>query len=183
MITCKKFIFHFPISFFSAVRLLTICHSEQSQRQLWSKDQDSDPPSDLYNVNESKEWKEWAKYPTLMDQFHQAIIECNKELSSVASAIGRSVGFCLWYYYTKYKPSGNYKVLKARLKQMESEQSKNNDECMICDDGGGEWPDYCLSRSAHSSPDSKLFSSQNFYVVIHVLMPSIQHVSALLVQL
>ena len=113
-------------------------NTKPRQQQVWKRGETStNTLSDLYDAEESNKWKEWAKDPTLMDSFHQKIIEYSKELSLVSAAIGKPIGFCLWYYYNKYKTSGNYQALKAHLKKLELDQNRNSDECMICDDGGG----------------------------------------------
>lgn len=95
-------------------------------------------PADIYSVEESVRWKEWTKDPSLADEFHKVILEHNKDLYMVSLTLKKPIGFCLWYYYNKYKPSDNYKVLKAHIKKLQLEQNRNDDECAVCDDGGGE---------------------------------------------
>lgn len=112
--------------------------------QLWSHhDSATDIPAGLYDTKESKQWKEWAKDTSFADSFHKAIIETNKNISCVSSNVARPVGFCFWYYYNKYKPSHNYKILKSHMTKLHIEQSRNRDECTICEDGGGEF-DGCV---------------------------------------
>lgn len=112
--------------------------------QLWSHDDSTtDIPAGLYDAKESKLWKEWATDSSFADSFHKAIIDTNKDISRVSSNVARPVGFCLWYYYNKYKPSYHYKVLKSHMTKLQIEQSRNRDECTICEDGGGEF-DGCV---------------------------------------
>ena len=84
-------------------------------------------------------WKDATKDDSFGENFHKAIIESNKEISFVASKLGITVGSCLWYYYNRYKPSNNYKILKCHIRKLQMEQTRNHDECAICDDGGGEF--------------------------------------------
>jgi hypothetical protein len=110
----------------------------KSHAQLWRNGQPSkDLPADLYNTEEINLWKEWAKKEGFAGEFHQSVIEYNKEFSFVSKSLGKPLGYCLWYYYNTYKPSDNYQLLKAHLRKLQLEQSRNRDECTICDDGGG----------------------------------------------
>ena len=79
-------------------------------------------------------WYEWAKDATFASRFHQIITSSKKELPVVAFTLKKSVAFCLWYYYTKYKPSENYPILKKLMSKRK--ERENLDECAICGDGG-----------------------------------------------
>ena len=83
-------------------------------------------------------WKDLTKGDSFAEKFHNAIVENEKEISNVGSKLGIPVGCCLWYYYNKYKPSNDYQILKSHIKKLMIEQTRNHDECAICDDGGGE---------------------------------------------
>ena len=62
-------------------------------------------------------------------------MECKKQMCDLAKAINKTVGFCLWYYYTSYKPNKEmYGELKKLIKKLKSHD--NADECTICDEGG-----------------------------------------------
>jgi len=79
-------------------------------------------------------WYEWAKEASFASRFHQLIISSKKQMRIIASKIEKPVAFCLWYYYTKYKPSENYSLLKKMMTEIKKLQ--NLDECAICELGG-----------------------------------------------
>lgn len=84
-------------------------------------------------------WLEWANDDAFADEFHCKILETKKEFRPLAALIDKPIGFCLWYYYCKYKPSKKkYVVLKNLLRDSNHESGEHLDECVICDDGGGE---------------------------------------------
>ena len=79
-------------------------------------------------------WYDWAKDATFANQFHRMIMESKKQLHTLASMIDKPFEFCLWYYYHKYKPSENYRILKKMMHRRKEQE--NSDECAICEDGG-----------------------------------------------
>mmetsp|Transcript_35140 Transcript_35140/g.74962 ORF Transcript_35140/g.74962 Transcript_35140/m.74962 type:complete len:188 (+) Transcript_35140:1645-2208(+) len=79
-------------------------------------------------------WYEWAKDPKFANQFHQKIKESKKQMAVLAASIDKSVAFCLWYYYHRYKPSRNYQILKKLMNQIKEQE--NSDECAACEEGG-----------------------------------------------
>ena len=84
-------------------------------------------------------WLEWANDDAFADEFHCKILETKKEFRPLTALIDKPIGFCLWYYYCKYKPSDKYVVLKNLLRDSNHESGEHLDECVICDDGGGEF--------------------------------------------
>lgn len=96
-----------------------------------SQEQILDPTS--YGVTPS-DWYSWANEPNFSEQFHQTIVESKQELNDVAKVIEKPVGFCIWYYYHKYKPSANYPQLKQLMDDLNARE--NSDECAICEEGG-----------------------------------------------
>jgi len=82
-------------------------------------------------------WRDWAKDDAFANEFHCKILEVKKQFRLLAASINKPIGFCLWYYYYKYKTSDNYFTLKKLLMD-NNESGENSDECVICDDGGGE---------------------------------------------
>jgi hypothetical protein len=112
--------------------------NEYIHSKLWSPDDSSanNRHDILHDVEESMKWKDATKDDSFRENFHKAVIESNKEISFVASKLGITVGSCLWYYYNRYKPSNNYNILKCHIRKLQMEQTRNHDECAICDDGG-----------------------------------------------
>jgi hypothetical protein len=93
---------------------------------------------DVINSNEEKfKWESWANDSSFAANFHDELLRCSKRMPDVASALKKPMGFCLWYYYSKYKSSDNYVALKNHMRELQIEASRNSDECTICDDGGG----------------------------------------------
>ena len=45
-------------------------------------------------------------------------MKSKKQMRDLAKAINKTVGFCLWYYYTSYKPNKEmYGELKKLIKE------------------------------------------------------------------
>jgi len=102
---------------------------DSKQEQLWNT------PADSLPVLTPSIWYEWAKEPNFLNKFHQATIESKKQMKGIASKLSKPKEFCLWYYYSNYKPN---KELYNPLKKMMSEvkEQENSDECAICEEGG-----------------------------------------------
>jgi len=102
---------------------------DSKQEQLWNTLSDSLP------VLTPSLWYEWAKEPNFLNQFHQATIESKKQMKGIALYLSKPKEFCLWYYYSNYKPN---KELYNPLKKMMNEvkEQENSDECAICEEGG-----------------------------------------------
>jgi hypothetical protein len=84
-------------------------------------------------------WLEWAKDDAFANEFHCKLLEAKKQFRLLAASINKPMGFCLWYYYHKYKTSDYYVILKKLLRDNNNNESGEHlDECVICDDGGGE---------------------------------------------
>ncbi|KAL7494974.1 hypothetical protein ACHAWT_004031 [Skeletonema menzelii] len=81
-------------------------------------------------------WLDWANDDAFANEFHCKILEAKKEFRPLAALIDKPIGFCIWYYYCKYKPSDKYVVLKNLLRDSNHESGEHLDECVICDDGG-----------------------------------------------
>jgi len=86
------------------------------------------------NVNST--WREWANDEAFSNEFHRKILEVKKQFRILAASLDKPIGFCLWYYYCKYKTSANYVTLKNLLRGNSNESGEHLDECVICDDGG-----------------------------------------------
>lgn len=82
-------------------------------------------------------WREWAKDDAFANEFHHKILAAKKQFRILAVSMNKPIGFCLWYYYCKYKTSDNYVILKNLL-QDNNESGEHLDDCVICNDGGGE---------------------------------------------
>jgi hypothetical protein len=82
-------------------------------------------------------WNKWADDSTFAADFHSAMLKSKKEMRDVSSTLEKPIGFCLWYYYSKYKPSENYAALKRHMKELQMREIRNRDECTICEGGGG----------------------------------------------
>ena len=124
-------------SIYTALPSLFPSQTERPQ-QLWScTDSTLNNQNDLHDIGEINKWKGWANERAFANKFHNAVIDSNKEISVVASTLGRPIGFCLWYYYNKYKQSNNYHILKSRLRNIQLELNRNHDECFICEETGG----------------------------------------------
>lgn len=80
-------------------------------------------------------WLEWANDETFANVYHFKIMETKKEFRPLAALLKKPIGFCLWYYYCRYKTSDKYVLLKNLLR---GDGREHVDECVICDDGGGE---------------------------------------------
>ena len=105
--------------------------SESKQEQIWNTEEDAATAPILTPST----WYDTAKEPGFLDQFHKAIMKSKKQMRDLAKAINKTVGFCLWYYYTSYKPNKEmYGELKKLIKELKSHG--NADECTICDEGG-----------------------------------------------
>eukprot|EP00548_Thalassiothrix_antarctica_P000737 CAMPEP_0194144002 /NCGR_PEP_ID=MMETSP0152-20130528/13100_1 /TAXON_ID=1049557 /ORGANISM="Thalassiothrix antarctica, Strain L6-D1" /LENGTH=904 /DNA_ID=CAMNT_0038843665 /DNA_START=165 /DNA_END=2879 /DNA_ORIENTATION=+ len=63
--------------------------------------------------------------------FEKAMTERKKDFSYARNQLKRSVTACLIYYYSKFKSSPAYNILKEKF-----QLSHDNDWCAICDDGG-----------------------------------------------
>eukprot|EP00804_Cyclotella_cryptica_P003551 CCRYP_002166-RC/>CCRYP_002166-RC protein AED:0.06 eAED:0.06 QI:149/1/1/1/1/1/5/736/887 len=97
----------------------------------------AEAPSHIIDTNKEKiKWNECAEDPSFEVDFHNAMMQCKKELRDVSSTLKRPIGFCLWYYYSKYKPSKYYAALKNHMKEQQSQEGRNRDECTICEEGG-----------------------------------------------
>ncbi|KAL7481688.1 hypothetical protein ACHAW6_007364 [Cyclotella cf. meneghiniana] len=94
-------------------------------------------PSHTINANKEKfKRNKWAEDPSFAADFHNAIMKCKKEMHAVSSTLEKPIGFCLWYYYSKYKPSDNYAALKRHMKVLQMQESRNQSKCAICEGGG-----------------------------------------------
>jgi len=86
-------------------------------------------------------WLQWANDETFINNYHRKIVETKKEFRPLATRLDKPIGFCLWYYYCRYKVSEKYRMLKNLLRD-DNDCNNNNgggehlDECVICDDGG-----------------------------------------------
>ncbi|KAL7476857.1 hypothetical protein ACHAW6_002692 [Cyclotella cf. meneghiniana] len=97
-------------------------------------------PSHTINANKEKlKWNKWAEDPS---------VACKKEMNDLASTLEKPIGFCLWYYYSKYKPSENYAALKRHMKELQLQESRNRYKCRICE-GGGELLSCDTCRNAY----------------------------------
>ena len=78
-------------------------------------------------------WRELANDDSFLNKFHCKLLESRKQFRLVAASIDMPIDFCLWYYYSKYKVSPHYQILKKILHE---EAGEHVDHCLICDDGG-----------------------------------------------
>ena len=103
---------------------------DSNQEQLWNTPSSDSPPVLTPSI-----WYNWAKEPNFLNQFHQATIESKKQMSAVGSKLSKPKEFCLWYYYSNYKPNKElYNPLKKMMNDVKEQE--NSDECAICDEGG-----------------------------------------------
>jgi hypothetical protein len=70
---------------------------------------------------------------TEADTFARAMVDKKKDFTHAARTLNRSVNTCLIHYYTKFKNSPAYPILKGTVLETED---KDEDYCAICDDGG-----------------------------------------------
>ena len=85
-------------------------------------------------------WREWANSDAFTIEYHNKILEAKKEFLQLATLINKPIGFCMWYYYSNYKTSARYTELKNSLRADDDVSPEEHlDECVICNDGGGEF--------------------------------------------
>jgi hypothetical protein len=78
-------------------------------------------------------WRELANDDSFLNKFHCKVLGNKKQFRLVATSIDMPIDFCMWYYYSKYKVSEHYQILKKLLHE---ESGEHVDHCLICDDGG-----------------------------------------------
>lgn len=83
-------------------------------------------------------WYTWARDPDFAEKFDKVIMESQKQMHLLASTLDRPVGFCLWYYYHKYKSPKNherYQRIKSLMNELKAQQNSSY-VCAICKDVG-----------------------------------------------
>lgn len=66
--------------------------------------------------------------------FHEAMLETRKDMKKIAYKTKKSMNACLSYYYSTYKLSNEYRLLKAIIED-EAKISTHEQICFVCKEG------------------------------------------------